>query len=100
MNLGIKEHITFLRSFSDDEKLALLDLATCLLYTPSNEHFGIVPIESMFMKCPVIACNSGGPLETVQDEVGLIHYTAHLFVRLWDVEGFREFGCREAKLQS
>jgi len=69
LNLGIKDHITFLRSFSDDEKLALLELATCLLYTPSNEHFGIVPIESMFMMCPVIACNSGGPLETVKDEV-------------------------------
>ncbi|KAK2554982.1 hypothetical protein P5673_023325 [Acropora cervicornis] len=61
--------VTFLRSFSDSQKLNLLNCCTCLLYTPSHEHFGIVPIEAMYMKRPVIAVNSGGPLETVQDEV-------------------------------
>ena len=61
--------VTFLRSFSDSQKLSLLNCCTCLLYTPSHEHFGIVPIEAMYMKRPVIAVNSGGPLETVQDEV-------------------------------
>lgn len=44
-----------------------------LLYTPSNEHFGLVPIEAMYMKCPVIACNSGGPLETVVNNVTGFH---------------------------
>jgi alpha-1,3/alpha-1,6-mannosyltransferase len=39
-----------------------------LLYTPHNEHFGIVPIESMYLECPVIAVNAGGPMETVVDE--------------------------------
>ena len=46
----------------------LLKYSTCLLYTPHNEHFGIVPIEAMYMKCPVIAVASGGPLETVVDQ--------------------------------
>ena len=64
--LQIDNHITFLRSFSDTEKLALLAAATCLLYTPDREHFGIVPVEAMYMQCPVIAVNSGGPLETVE----------------------------------
>jgi len=68
-DIGVDGHVTFLRSFSDEEKIALLRSATCLLYTPSNEHFGIVPIEAMFMRCPVIACNSGGPRETVKDQV-------------------------------
>ena len=36
-----------------------------MVYTPQNEHFGIVPLEAMARGCPVIACNSGGPLETV-----------------------------------
>ena len=63
------DNIVFLCSFTDEEKIFLLTSATCLLYTPSNEHFGIVPIEAMFMKLPVIACNSGGPLETVEHEV-------------------------------
>ena len=63
--LQLDDHITFKRSFSDTEKLTLLSHCTCLLYTPSNEHFGIVPIEAMYMSRPVVAVNSGGPLETV-----------------------------------
>lgn len=65
--LGIAECITFLRSFTDAEKLALLAACTTLLYTPSNEHFGICPLEAMYMNRPVIAVNNGGPLETVVD---------------------------------
>ena len=36
-----------------------------IIYTPAEEHFGIVPIESMDMGKPVVACNSGGPCETI-----------------------------------
>ncbi|XP_029445748.1 alpha-1,3/1,6-mannosyltransferase ALG2 [Rhinatrema bivittatum] len=67
--LDIQDHVTFLRSFSDEEKLCLLCNCICVLYTPSNEHFGIVPLEAMYMCCPVIAVNSGGPLETVVNNV-------------------------------
>ena len=31
-----------------------------------QEHFGIVPLEAMAHSRPVIACNSGGPRESVQ----------------------------------
>ncbi|XP_044149899.1 alpha-1,3/1,6-mannosyltransferase ALG2 [Bufo gargarizans] len=65
----ISNHVSFLRSFSDKQKLNLLHNCTCILYTPSNEHFGIVPVEAMYMYCPVIAVNSGGPLESVVDNV-------------------------------
>lgn len=44
-------------------------LSIALLYTPANEHFGIVPIESMYLECPVIAISSGGPKETVSDGI-------------------------------
>lgn len=67
--LGIKSKCTFLRSPSDKFKLWLLKRCDTLLYTPSNEHFGIVPIEAMYMKKPVIACNSGGPTETVRKSI-------------------------------
>ena len=63
--LKIGKQVTFLRSFTDEEKVALLDQCTAMLYTPSNEHFGICPLEGMYMRNPVIAANSGGPLETV-----------------------------------
>ncbi|XP_075068798.1 alpha-1,3/1,6-mannosyltransferase ALG2 [Mixophyes fleayi] len=65
----INDHVTFLRSFSDKQKCNLLHNCTCILYTPSNEHFGIVPVEAMYMYCPVIAVNSGGPLESIVDNV-------------------------------
>jgi len=66
-DLELGEKVTFLRSFSDSDKVNLLEACTCLLYTPANEHFGIVPIEAMFMRRPVIAVSSGGPLETIVD---------------------------------
>ena len=33
----------------------------------SGEHFGIVPIEAMYCRLPVVAVNDGGPTETVVD---------------------------------
>ena len=65
--LHLDAHVTFLRSFSDAQKRALLSRAACLLYTPDREHFGIVPVEAMYLRTPVLAVRSGGPLETVAD---------------------------------
>ena len=45
----------------------LLNKASLLVYTPSHEHFGIVPLEAMLAGTPVLADKSGGPLETVVD---------------------------------
>uniref|UniRef100_A0AAV2MCU4 Alpha-1,3/1,6-mannosyltransferase ALG2 n=1 Tax=Knipowitschia caucasica TaxID=637954 RepID=A0AAV2MCU4_KNICA len=61
--------VTFLRSPSDSLKVELLRASAAVLYTPSREHFGIVPVEAMYCCCPVIAVNSGGPLESVADGV-------------------------------
>ena len=36
-----------------------------MLYTPANEHFGIIPCEAMYCGLPVLARDSGGPTETV-----------------------------------
>jgi hypothetical protein len=57
--------VIFLRSFDDAQRNFLLTRATAVLYTPENEHFGIVPVEAMFMRRPVVACASGGPLESI-----------------------------------
>lgn len=70
---SITDNVTFIRSFSDIEKIQLLTQCSALVYTPSNEHFGICPLEAMYMSRPVIAVNSGGPLETVLDgETGFL----------------------------
>jgi hypothetical protein len=57
--------VVFRTSISNVERKALLKIASGLLYTPDMEHFGIVPLEAMREGTPVIAVNSGGPLETV-----------------------------------
>lgn len=62
---GLEKHVEFLKSPSDQEKVRLLKHSDALLYTPSGEHFGIVPIEAMYNKLPVVAVNDGGPTETV-----------------------------------
>ncbi|XP_027868674.1 alpha-1,3/1,6-mannosyltransferase ALG2 [Xiphophorus couchianus] len=66
--LHLEDCVTFMRSPSDSVKVVLLQTATAVLYTPSREHFGIVPVEAMYCSCPVIAVNSGGPLESIADE--------------------------------
>jgi alpha-1,3/alpha-1,6-mannosyltransferase len=65
---GLDGSVSFLRSISDRQKIQLLRRSCCLLYTPTNEHFGIVPVEAMYCEKPVIATNTGGPLETVANE--------------------------------
>jgi len=65
--LGIQDNVEFLCSISLEEKNLLLQEAICLLYTPPNEHFGIVPLEAGILCTPVIACNSGGPRETIEN---------------------------------
>lgn len=57
--------VLFLPSIRSSLKTSLLKQAELLLYTPGREHFGIVPVESMLYKTPVLAINFGGPLETV-----------------------------------
>jgi alpha-1,3/alpha-1,6-mannosyltransferase len=70
---SVSENVVFRRSISDAERNALLTCATAILYTPANEHFGIVPLEAMSRETPVIAVCSGGPLETVvHEETGFL----------------------------
>lgn len=59
--------ILFLPSIKSLIKKALIKQSNLLFYTPSNEHFGIVPVESMLFKTPVIAPNNGGPLESISN---------------------------------
>ncbi|KAF8319441.1 mannosyltransferase [Clavulina sp. PMI_390] len=60
-------NVTFLLNFTQAQRSALLQSkdTIALLYTPTNEHFGIGPVEGMICGLPVIACESGGPTESV-----------------------------------
>ncbi len=71
--LGLAGQVALVRSPSDVERRALLARAACVVYTPSAEHFGIVPLEAMAAARPVVAVNHGGPTETiVHERTGLL----------------------------
>lgn len=57
--------VWFVPSFNSRQRATLLNRSLAVLYTPVNEHFGIVPIEAMGAGRPVLTCDSGGPLESV-----------------------------------
>jgi alpha-1,3/alpha-1,6-mannosyltransferase len=67
LNVPDDVDVLFLLSVPNTLKTILLNSARLLIYTPSNEHFGIVPLEAMLAGVPVLAANTGGPLETVVD---------------------------------
>ena len=61
-------NVLFLLSVPSSLKSTLLQSASLLVYTPKFEHFGIVPLEAMLARVPVLAAKTGGPKETVVDE--------------------------------
>ncbi|KAK7272767.1 hypothetical protein RJT34_29590 [Clitoria ternatea] len=66
---GVSNKIRFIPSCSTAERNALLSECLCVIYTPKDEHFGIVPLEAMAAYKPVVACNSGGPVESIKNGV-------------------------------
>lgn len=61
----VEELVEFIVSPSEEIKFTLYRQCDSTLYTPPNEHFGIVPIEALEQRRPVIVINSGGNLFTV-----------------------------------
>lgn len=68
--LGLEDKVVVLPNISQKLLLFLYSRCLCVLYTPVNEHFGIIPIEAQSYNCVVLASNTGGPLETVGKESG------------------------------
>jgi alpha-1,3/alpha-1,6-mannosyltransferase len=69
--LEVPDHVQvlFLLSVPNLLKEMLLSSTQLLVYTPANEHFGIVPLEAMLAGVPVLAADTGGPTETVVEGV-------------------------------
>lgn len=59
--------VVYMPSVKSSVKEILLKNSELLLYTPTFEHFGIVPVESMLYETPPLVVNYGGPTESVVD---------------------------------
>jgi len=83
----LQDHVTLAKNVSQELKMDLLLTCEGLIYTPTDEHFGIVPIEAMMLSRPVVASDSGGPAETVVNgETGYLCApdSAHAFSKALD----------------
>lgn len=65
LDIKTTDKVIFLTSVSSRLRDYLIQNMELLMYTPENEHFGIVPLEAMRFGKPVLASNTGGPLETI-----------------------------------
>lgn len=66
-NLGVEEHIIFTGFTKNvNEYMQLFDVN---ILATENETFGLVVIEAMVNRVPMIATNKGGPLEIINDGV-------------------------------
>jgi glycosyltransferase involved in cell wall biosynthesis len=59
--------VQIITDYDEDRYRDLMARATAVLYTPVNEDYGLVPMETMASGKPIIAVNEGGPRETVDD---------------------------------
>lgn len=73
LELNLSGKVSLMPGASSEQLKSLFTACRCLAYPPVAEHFGIVPVEAMAAGKPVVAVNSGGPLETVVDgETGFL----------------------------
>ena len=107
-DMGVEDRVRFTGLLPDAELPAFLAGARMLVYCPVDEPFGLVPIEALARKTPVIASNHGGPLETVEHGVTGLHVNpfdpasiAGALVELWRDEArtraLGEAGCARVR---
>lgn len=65
--LGLSENVFFTGTVNRELLIQYYAKALCVVFPSINEPFGIVPIEAQAAWTPVIASNSGGPVESIVD---------------------------------
>ena len=103
-DLGLKEHVEFIGGMPDEDLPEFYRRARLVVYCPIDEPFGLVPLEALAQKTPVVVSNHGGPSEVVEHGVMGLHVNpfdpndiADGIQALWDDESkaraMAEAGC-------
>jgi len=106
--LGVADLVTFLGGIPDSDLAAFYRDARMIAYCPIDEPFGLVPLESLACKTPVIVSNHGGPAEIIEHGVTGLHANpfdpgdiAAAIETLWDdddrAESMAEAGNRRVR---
>lgn len=69
---GIKDSIKWLPRLNRDEVAKQISTANCIVSSSKLETFGLTLAEAMAMGKPVVATDSGGPSDFINDENGII----------------------------
>jgi glycogen(starch) synthase len=72
-SLGVGEKVLLTGFISDDDRDRLFKIADCAVFPSLYEPFGIVALEAMAAKCPVVVSDVGGLRDVVQhNETGIV----------------------------
>ncbi len=75
LRMGVGEKALFTGFISDEDRDRLFKVADCAVFPSLYEPFGIVALEAMAAKCPVVVTEVGGLQEVVQHaETGITVY--------------------------
>ncbi len=84
--LGIADHVNIAGFVSDEERDRLLKVANMAVFPSLYEPFGIVALEAMAAKCPVIVSSVGGLEEVVRhNETGVTIYPGDIGSLAWGI---------------
>jgi glycosyltransferase involved in cell wall biosynthesis len=85
-DLGLADRVLFPGFISDDARDRLLKVADCAVFPSLYEPFGIVALEAMAARCPVVVSQVGGLADVVEhNETGLTIYADDAGSLAWGV---------------
>ncbi len=84
--LGVSDRVDIAGFISDEDRNRLLKVADVAVFPSLYEPFGIVALEAMAAKCPVIVSSVGGLAEVVRhDETGVTVYPDNIESLAWGI---------------
>ncbi len=85
-HLGVADRVNFMGFVPDEARSMLFKVATCAVFPSLYEPFGIVALEAMALKCPLVVSDVGGFLEMVEHmETGVTVYPNDAASVAWGV---------------
>ena len=85
-DMNIQDHVHFAGYITDEERNMFFSVADCAVFPSLYEPFGIVALEAMIMRCPVIVSDQGGFPEVVKHKKnGLLIYPDNSESVAWGV---------------